>query len=60
MRAQASFAQASFVMAMTIPISTNTTIAACIQIQVGDITRDSLLRELTRVPAKTAPSMAIV
>jgi hypothetical protein len=25
------------VIAMTMPISTNTTIAACIQIQVGDI-----------------------
>jgi hypothetical protein len=37
-------AQASFVIAMTIPISTNTTIAPCIQIQVGDIAgrRDSL------------------
>jgi hypothetical protein len=30
-------AQANFVMAMTIPINTNTTIATCIQIQVGDI-----------------------
>ena len=30
-------AQASFTMAITIPMSTNTTIAACIQIQVGDI-----------------------
>jgi hypothetical protein len=30
-------AQASFVIAMTMPISTNTTIAICIQIQVGDI-----------------------
>jgi hypothetical protein len=29
--------QASFVIAMIIPISTNTTIATCIQIQVGDI-----------------------
>jgi hypothetical protein len=29
-------AQASFVIAMTIPIRTNRTIAACIQIQVGD------------------------
>lgn len=28
--------QASFVMATTMPISTNTTIATCIQIQVGD------------------------
>jgi hypothetical protein len=30
-------AQASFVIAITMPISTNTTIATCIQIQVGDI-----------------------
>jgi hypothetical protein len=30
-------AQASFVIAMTMPISTNTTIAICIQIHVGDI-----------------------
>ncbi len=30
---------ASFVMATIIPISTNTTIAPCIQIQVGDICR---------------------
>jgi hypothetical protein len=30
-------AQASLVIAMTIPIKTNTTIAACIQIHVGDI-----------------------
>jgi hypothetical protein len=29
--------QASLTIAMTIPISTNTMIAACIQIQVGDI-----------------------
>ncbi len=33
-------------MAMIIPITTNTTIAICIQIQVGDTT-DSLLRTLT-------------
>jgi hypothetical protein len=32
-------AQASLVMAMTIPISTNTIIAVCNQIQVGDILR---------------------
>lgn len=31
--------QASFVIAITMPISTNTTIATCIQIQVGDMTR---------------------
>ena len=30
-------AYASFVIAMIIPINTNTTIAACSQIQVGDI-----------------------
>ena len=30
-------AQASFVIATTIPIRTNTTIAICIQIQVGDM-----------------------
>jgi hypothetical protein len=33
----AAAAYASFVIAMTIPISTNTTIAPCSQIQVGDI-----------------------
>jgi hypothetical protein len=31
------------VIAMTMPISTNTTIAICIQIQVGDMTADSVL-----------------
>jgi len=31
------------VIAITIPISTNTTIAICIQIQVGDTTRHTLL-----------------
>jgi hypothetical protein len=35
-------AQASLVMATIIPISTNTTIATCIQIQVGDIGDHSL------------------
>jgi hypothetical protein len=30
------------VIAMTMPISTNTTIATCIQIHVGDICDDSL------------------
>jgi hypothetical protein len=30
-------AQASFVIAMIIPITTNTTIATCVQIQNGDI-----------------------
>lgn len=30
-------AQASFVIAITMPISTNTTIAICIQIHVGDM-----------------------
>jgi hypothetical protein len=32
-----SGSQASFTMAIIIPISTNTTIATCIQIQVGGI-----------------------
>jgi hypothetical protein len=32
------------VIAMIIPITTNTTIATCIQIQVGDMAADSLLR----------------
>jgi hypothetical protein len=41
--AAAKPAQASFVIATTIPISTNTTMAICIQIQVGDIPADSLL-----------------
>jgi hypothetical protein len=34
---------ASFVIAMIIPINTNTAIAICVQIQVGDMARDSLL-----------------
>ena len=37
-------AQASFVIATIMPITTNTTIAICIQIQVGDIASDSLAR----------------
>jgi hypothetical protein len=39
-RARSRSGQASFVIAMTIPITTNTTIATCIQIQVGDIRRE--------------------
>jgi hypothetical protein len=35
-------AQASFVIATTMPITTNTTIATCIQIQVGDILTHTL------------------
>jgi hypothetical protein len=35
-------AQASFVIATIIPISTNTTIATCIQIQNGDMLGGSL------------------
>jgi hypothetical protein len=35
-------AQASLVIATTMPITTNTTIAICIQIQVGDIAGASL------------------
>jgi hypothetical protein len=37
-------AQANFVIATIIPITTNTTIAICIQIQLGDIAMDSVLR----------------
>jgi hypothetical protein len=45
-------AQASLVIATTIPINTNTTIAICIQIQVGDMAGDSVLaRQLLRPPA---------
>jgi hypothetical protein len=36
-------AHTSLVMATIIPISTNTTIATCSQIHVGDMNRDSLL-----------------
>ncbi len=46
--------------ATTIPISTKTTIAICIQIQVGDIRGDSLLRHLGKASAETALSMTIV
>jgi hypothetical protein len=38
-------------MATIIPITTNTTIAACIQIQVGDIALNSLLPRSRRVRA---------
>jgi hypothetical protein len=48
------------VIATIIPINTNTTIAICIQIQVGDIARDSLLRAVARVPAETGPLATIV
>jgi hypothetical protein len=34
----------SFVIATIMPISTNTTIATCIQIQVGDMTPPAYLR----------------
>jgi hypothetical protein len=36
-RSDHTCAQTSFVIAMIIPINTNTTIAICVQIQVGDI-----------------------
>jgi hypothetical protein len=36
--------QASLMIARIMPMSTNTTIAPCIQIQVGDIARQRLLR----------------
>jgi hypothetical protein len=46
----ANCAQASLTMAIAMPMSTNTTIAACIQIQVGDMTLNSLLcRECANV-----------
>jgi hypothetical protein len=41
-------AQASLVIAMIIPISTNTTIAACSQIQVGDMDRQAYRRDVIR------------
>jgi hypothetical protein len=41
MAAPARLAQASFVIATTIPITTNTTIAICIQIHVGDIAAEA-------------------
>ena len=46
--------------ATTIPMRTKTTIAICIQIQVGDIRADSLLRHLARAPAETSLSTTIV
>jgi hypothetical protein len=45
---EARTAQASFVTAMTMPISTKITIAICIQIQVGDMPHDSVLRRRRR------------
>jgi len=39
-------AQTSFVIAMIMPISTNTTIAICVQIQNGDIPEAAYLEEL--------------
>jgi hypothetical protein len=47
------------VIATIIPITTNTTIATCIQIHVGDIAPDSVLRHLT-VSAGNAGGMTIV
>jgi hypothetical protein len=41
-------AYASFVIATIIPINTNTTIATCIHIQVGDMSIDSLLPSIIR------------
>jgi hypothetical protein len=46
------------VIAITIPIRTNTTIAICIQIQVGDIGSDSLLRRASATLAGTATAPA--
>jgi hypothetical protein len=43
-------AHASFTIATIIPITTNTTIAACVQIQVGDIADNSILCPMTGRP----------
>jgi hypothetical protein len=40
----------SFVMAMIIPITTNTTIAICIQIQAGDIRQRAYGQPASRAP----------
>jgi hypothetical protein len=53
----AAAAQASLVIAMIIPISTNTTIAACIQIQVGDIRFDSVAAAVRRGRARSCRDM---
>lgn len=44
-------------MAMIIPISTNTTIAACIQIQVGDMIESKRIRDRAHIlqPTVLAP-----
>jgi hypothetical protein len=49
----AADAQTSFVIAMIMPITTNSTIAACVQIHVGDMTPDS-------VPAAAVTAIARV
>jgi hypothetical protein len=53
-------AQASFVIATIMPISTNTTIAICIQIQVGDMARDSVAGRVGRVLAPVWAPVTIV
>lgn len=45
--------------ATIIPITTNTTIAICVQIQVGDMAKDSLAREVLQ-PSPVAPRTTIV
>jgi hypothetical protein len=53
-------AYASFVIATIIPITTNTTIAICVQIQSGDTTTDSVLGRAGRVLAPVRESETIV
>ncbi len=47
-------------MAMTMPIRTNTTIAICIQIQVGDIVRTAYLPDGPVYPRIRAAATTIV
>jgi hypothetical protein len=58
-------AYASFVIATTIPIRTNATIAICIQIQVGDMLQTTYFETRLSasgawVPARTGPPATIV
>jgi hypothetical protein len=53
-------AQTSFVIATIIPISTNTMIAICVQIQNGDMETGSLLGRVGRVLAPVRAPATIV
>lgn len=53
-------AQTSLTIATIMPISTNTTIATCIQIHVGDIVEDSVLPAATGEPAAGVRRATIV